>query len=224
MDRRRSRPAATGRSTLESPTPGPRRRLVAGARTGSGAPGHGPPERRPIALSGTPGTGKTSVAARLPPSLSPVEVGEWAVAVGAGRRSRGGVTVDLPLLGHRFAAFHRRDPHMVYVGHLAHLLPIPDVVVLRCHPIELGRRLDAAGRGEPAERAENVAAEALDVILLESLALGRRVWEVDTTGRSPDSVARTVLRRATHGGAPRYGRTRWLGDPAVTAHLLERTP
>ncbi|EQD32931.1 adenylate kinase, partial [mine drainage metagenome] len=173
---------------------------------------------------GTPGTGKSAVARRLPASLPAVEVGDWAADHGLGRRSAGGVEVDLATLRRRFWSLHRQDPYAVYVGHLAHLLPIPDVLLLRCHPLEIARRLAAAGRGSASDRVENVAAEALDVILCETLDLGRRVWEVDTTERTADAVARAVARRAVLRGPPRFGRSRWLVDPDVTAYLLERAP
>lgn len=108
------------------------------------------------------------------------------------------------------------------VGHLAHLLPIPDVVVLRCHPAELARRLARARRGSPADRRENVLAEATDVVLEESVGRGRRVWEIDTTARPVRAVARAVARRLRGRGPSSYGAVDWLSDPRVTAHLLDR--
>ncbi len=182
------------------------------------------PGRGPLALTGTPGSGKSSVAAELPASVPWIEVGAWALAHGFGHRRGTGTVVDLESLRRRFWRLHARDPHAVYVGHLAHLLPLEDVVLLRCHPLELGRRLEASRRGLPEERAANVAAEAVDVILAEALDRGRRVWEVDTTGRNPAAVARAVARRYAVRGPPRWGRTRWLADPAVTTYLLERAP
>ena len=125
--------------------------------------------------------------------------------------------VDLPRLGRAVPSGTG-----VLVGHLAHLLPVRAAIVLRCHPSELELRLKRAGRGTPAERRENVAAEATDVVLVEALGRGLTVWEIDTTGRSAESVARAVASRLRRGGPPRYGRIDWLGDRAVTEHLLDR--
>ena len=177
---------------------------------------------RPLALTGTPGTGKTAVARRLARSVRSVEVGTLALRLGAGRRRGDGVEVDLRRLQR---AVRQRDALAevdLIVGHLAHLLPVRDIVVLRCHPRELGRRLARARRGSPRERRANVTAEALDVILTEAVGPGRRVWEIDTTGRSLADVARRVEERLARRGPSRYGRIDWLADPSVTEGLLDR--
>jgi adenylate kinase len=179
---------------------------------------------RPIALTGTPGTGKSRVAASLAPSLRSVEVGELARAWGLARPFGGGLEVDLPHLRLAVRSRTNRLPFDLVVGHLSHLLPLRDVVVLRCHPEELARRLRSARRGSAADRQANYVAEALDVVLREAVGPGRRVWEVDTTGRSVPEVARAVARRVRERGRSSYGRTDWLADPTVTAHLLDRAP
>jgi adenylate kinase len=182
-----------------------------------------PPERiAPVALTGTPGTGKSAVAAKLTPRWTTVEVSDLALRFGAGRPVRAGVEVDLARLGRRFRATARSDLPDVIVGHLAHLLPIRDAVVLRCQPVQLARRLSRARRGSVVDRRANVEAEATDVVLVEALSLGRRVWEVDTTGRSVAAVARAVgeIVRTRH--RPGAGSVDWLADPQVTDYLLRR--
>ncbi len=177
----------------------------------------------PIALTGTPGTGKSAVAARLAARWRVREVGDLALELASGRR-RGprSIEVDLERLGRRLRSGAALADVDIVVGHLAHLLPIRDVVVLRCHPVELERRLRQARRGTAAERRENFVVEATDAVLREALARRRRVWEVDSSGRPVAEVARAVARRVAHRGAPSYGRVDWLRDPAVTAHLLDR--
>jgi adenylate kinase len=178
---------------------------------------------RPIALTGTPGTGKSSVARELRP-LRTVEVADLACAWGLARTIPGGVEVDLPRL-----VRHARNPRAldhfdVVVGHLAHLLPLRDVVVLRCDPIELDRRLRRAHRGSAATQAQNVAAEATDVIRWEATGPGRRVYQVDTTGRSSSTVAHAVRAFARSRRPGRAIRVDWLSDPRVTDYLLDRAP
>lgn len=174
-----------------------------------------------IALTGTPGTGKSSVAALLPRAWAPTEVGDLALRWGVGHRRPSGIEVDLPRLRRRLRAASPTDRPWVIVGHLAHLLPVDAAVVLRCHPSELARRLARARPGDPRARRENVVAEATDIVLVEAVASGRTVWEVDTTDRSVASVARTVVRTVRQGGPSRFGRVDWLSDPRATAHLLE---
>jgi adenylate kinase len=106
------------------------------------------------------------------------------------------------------------------VGHLSHLLPIRDAVVLRCHPVELLARLRTARRGSASDRRENVVAETTDVVLLEALRRRRRVWEVDTTGRSVADVAREVDAIVRDRAGPHHGSVDWLADPLVTDYLL----
>jgi len=178
----------------------------------------------PVALTGTPGTGKSSVARRLAPDVRSIEVGALASRCGAARRGTGGLEVDLGRL--RSALRHPSAWGGVdlVVGHLAHLLPVRDVIVLRCHPEALARRLRRSGRGNAGDRRENYVAEALDVILLEAIQPNRRVWEVDTTGRSLAQVARSVRWRLRRRDRSSYGRIDWLADSRVTAHLLRPRP
>ena len=178
------------------------------------------PPASPVALTGTPGTGKSTVARLLRARFRVVEVAELARATGARPGPDGSLTVSLPALARRLRAI--QPPAEVVVGHLAHLLPLRDAVVLRCHPVELAGRLRRARRGSAADRFANFVAEATDGILLEAVRLGRRVWEVDTSHRRPESVAREVSRRLRRRGPASYGRVDWLRDPRVTEHLLDR--
>lgn len=174
----------------------------------------------PVALSGTPGTGKSLVSSYLPRDWTAVEVA--ALARPGDRRAPPGAPVPVDLATVRAAESRRRpaDRPNVYVGHLAHFLPCRDVVVLRCHPLELAHRLARSGRGTATDRRENVAAEATDVVLVEALSLRRRVWEVDTSGRPARAVARQVARLVRQRPAPSYGRVDWLADRRVTDYLL----
>ncbi len=176
----------------------------------------------PVALTGTPGTGKSAVAAALGSRWRSLEVADLARRNGAARGRPGHVEVDLARLRRRLRAPSAWVGVDVVVGHLAHLLPVRDVVILRCDPAELERRLRRARRGSAPDRRENVLAEATDVVLFETVKPGRRIWEVDTTARSVGSVAREVARRLRVRGRSYYGHFDWLADPNVTAHLLDR--
>jgi len=188
------------------------------APTRPGRTGH---RRRAVALTGTPGVGKSAVGRALRGEWSVVEVADLARATGTARRLDRGTEVDLPRLVVAVRSSRVLDSVDVIVGHLAHLLPVREAIVLRCHPLELRRRLDRARRGRRPERAENVVCEALDLVLLEASSAGRRIYEVDTTGRSVASVAREVDRWLRRRAPLRSGTVDWLADPRVTAHLLD---
>jgi adenylate kinase len=176
-----------------------------------------------VAVTGTPGTGKTRSTKELAASVPVVEVSDIALRLGAGRRQlSGSVEVDVEALGRIFRSYARTHPGGILVGHLAHLLPVAYVVVLRCHPRELARRLKRQ-RSSAARRRENLLAEALDVVLVEALATGRPVSEVDTTDRSPAAVSRRISSLYQRRPPPQFGRVNWLADRWVTEELLPRS-
>jgi adenylate kinase len=174
-----------------------------------------------VALTGTPGTGKSRVARELGRGRSVAEVGDLAVERGFASHRHGQLLVDLPGL-RRSLTSSPPERETILVGHLAHLLPVDRAIVLRCHPLILRARLERIGRGTVDECQENLVAEAIDLVAREARDRGLPVWEIDTTHRTPRSVAREVertLRRGSMGPGPPID---WLADPRVTAHLLDR--
>jgi adenylate kinase len=143
-----------------------------------------------IALTGTPGCGKTTLGALAAQRFGwrVVPLGAWAKEEGcvvAHDEEDGADVVDVRRLARRVPA---DDGSVVlYDGHLSHLLPLDGAWVLRCHPEELGRRLGS--RGYPAGKVrENQEAEALDIILQEALQHQPFVRQRDATKRSPDAL------------------------------------
>jgi len=143
-------------------------------------------------VTGTPGTGKTTATDRLDTDLDVVHLNRVVEAEGltAGTDERRGSWIaDVDAIE---AWLDGRDD-VVVESHLAHLFDADRVVVLRCRPDELERRLVA--RGESREKAaENAEAEALDLILAEAVERHgeERVYEVDTTDLEPAEVAAEI--------------------------------
>lgn len=141
-----------------------------------------------IALTGTPGVGKTTVgmlAARE--GWRVVDVRGWAEEVGAiaGYDAKDqAVAIDVKKLARKLP----KDDGLsvLYEGHLSHLLPMDGAWVIRCDPRVLRPRLVARGYS-PSKVRENLEAEALDVILQEALPL-RRVVQRDGTRRTPEQL------------------------------------
>ena len=173
-----------------------------------------------VALTGTPGTGKTTVSELVADRLG-IEVVHLNDAIReAGLFSerdveRDSLIADLDAveawLGDYRAgesgdcdAGEERD--LLVESHLAHLLDVDRVVVLRCHPEALKPRLRERGESE-ASVAENAESEALDQIL--AAAVDRHgeesVWEIDTTDRAPEAVADDVVAAIEDETAPRTG-------------------
>ena len=154
-----------------------------------------------VVVTGTPGTGKTSATELVETELDVIHlnevVREFDLASGVDEE-RDSLVVDLDAVR---AWLGDRDGVLVE-SHLAHHLDADRVVVLRCHPETLERRLRE--RGEPSEKArENAESEALDLILSEAVATHGEgsVYEIDTTDRTPEAVADEIeaVVRGEHG-------------------------
>ena len=145
-----------------------------------------------VAITGTPGVGKTTATKLVETDLDVVRLNELVREEGLTEgtdENRGSLVVDLDAVADRLA-----DSDDVLVeSHLAHHLEVDRVIVLRCRPEPLETRLLERGETE-AKARENAEAEALDVILSE--AVDRcgfdAVHEVDTTDRSPVEVAAEI--------------------------------
>ena len=164
-----------------------------------------------VAVTGTPGTGKSSACAALARrGYHVVDLDAAAKELGLTEVDADGtVLVDVDALAERL---HVPTKVAFLKGHYAHRIPANLIVVLRCHPEELWRRL--AARGWPLDKIrENVEAEAIDVILQEAAERGPPVFEVDTTAKTAEATAEEVLdvlQGRVAGHEP--GRLDWSGE------------
>lgn len=146
-----------------------------------------------VALTGTPGTGKSSVGSALERrGYLVIDLDEAARREGAivGRdEARQTDEVDVDALRRVL-----RIPAKVAFlkGHYSHRMDVNLAIVLRCRPSVLRGRLEA--RGWPEEKVrENVEAEAIDVILQEASSRLPFVFEIDTTAATAAQTAERVL-------------------------------
>ncbi|SNZ04526.1 adenylate kinase [Natronoarchaeum philippinense] len=143
-----------------------------------------------VAVTGTPGTGKTTATERVDADLDVVHLNEAVQEHGLYDdvdEDRDSVIVDLDAVREWLGD---RDDVLVE-SHLAHHLDVDRVVVLRCHPETLETRLGERGDESEASIRENAESEALDVILSEAVDRHgvESVYEVDTTDRTPEEIA-----------------------------------
>ncbi|TKX76938.1 adenylate kinase [Halorubrum sp. SD626R] len=145
-----------------------------------------------VAVTGTPGVGKSTATALLEDEYDVIHLNEeikgdedlWTER----DADRDTLVADLDAVRERLG-----DWSGVLDSHLAHRFDADRVVVLRCHPRTVERRLRE--RGESAATAEeNAESEALDVVLSEAVAEHgtENVYEVDVTDADPESVAAAV--------------------------------
>ena len=166
-----------------------------------------------VALTGTPGTGKSAVAAVLERRGYSVLIldrfAEERGLITGFDEARGTREVDVDALDREIRVSAKLG---FLVGHYAHLLSVDLAVVLRCHPRTLEARLRARGWPAPKVR-ENVEAEAIDAITQEAVSRLPSVYEVDTTSATPDATADAVLgilQGRTEGREP--GRLDWSDE------------
>ncbi len=146
-----------------------------------------------VAITGTPGTGKTTATERLEAQFDVVHLNdairEEKLFSGTDD-ARDSLVADVGKI-EQWLDDHPRDAEIILIeSHLAHHLPADRVVVLRCEPAELGQRL--TDRDEPEKTIEeNRESEALDVILTEAVERHGldAVYEIDTTDRTSADVA-----------------------------------
>lgn len=143
-----------------------------------------------LAISGTPCTGKTSVAKILSKKLNAnlISIGKLEVRHEWDKKRRTRI-VDVKDLQKAVNRHLEKRKLNVVEGHLSHLLNADVVIVLRCNPSELEKRMKRK-RWSKDKIVENIQAEILDEITIESMEKhGKRVYEIDTSRRNPESVA-----------------------------------
>lgn len=151
-----------------------------------------------VSLTGTPGTGKSSVSFELNKiGFEIVDINqivtEQRLVIGVDKK-RCSKIVDIDGLDGYVQQHYSEKTCVIIQGHLSHLLNSVDkIIVLRCHPIELQKRLRKKGWDDDKIR-ENVEAEILDIILCEAIDIHSThdVFEIDTTTKSVSSVVSSI--------------------------------
>jgi len=156
-----------------------------------------------VALTGTPGTGKTTVAALLQKKgYTIIDINKLAIREGfvAGTdKKRHCTLIDIKKIDTYIQKHFNREDLVFFEGHTAHLLKAVDkIIILRCHPQELYQHL-LKKKWSHEKIQENIEAEILDIILCEAVETHpkKNIFEIDTTRKTPEGVARLVLEIVT---------------------------
>jgi adenylate kinase len=152
-----------------------------------------------ISITGTPKTGKTSVAKTLAKKLGwrlvslnqLAEDKEFYLGYDRSRKSR---IVDIKKLQLEVSKLSRQHKNLILESHYSHDMPCDVVVILRTNPGELRKRMQKCGWPKK-KTEENVEAEIMEVVREEALEKVRAVLEIDTTGKKPEWVAEQIARK-----------------------------
>ena len=170
-----------------------------------------------VAVTGTPGVGKSSICAVLArkENTEVINVEELARkfdCITGHDMARDTMEVDMDKLDARlkYERFGRdADRTILLDGHLSHLLTVDSVVLLRCSPDILLKRL---GNKEwmPEKIQENLEAEILDIIKAEAIKNCRQVHEIDATQKNPEELSHIILEALDGRYTP--WEAKWLDD------------
>ncbi len=145
-----------------------------------------------VAVTGTPGTGKTTATELLETDRDVIHLNDVIKSEGFSTgtdEERGSLVADMDALEKWLDG--REDA--IVESHLAHNFEADRVVVLRAHPDTVVERLRERGDSD-SKAYENAESEALDVVLSEAVHHHgtENVYEIDTTDRDPEAVAAEI--------------------------------
>ena len=147
-----------------------------------------------VGMTGTPGCGKTEVAKILKQrgfNIVPLnQIAQEKDCITSYDKSHNSQEVDLERLN-KIVQRDYSDSDLIIEGHLSHFLSVDMLLILRCDPLILRKRLDSKGWSKSMIK-QNVDAEILDVIKVEAHEEGHRFFEIDTSNLDPGEVADSI--------------------------------
>jgi adenylate kinase len=158
-----------------------------------------------IALTGTPGTGKTTLCefikehSQYRDRFRIIDLNRLIIEerLYSGRdETRDTWIADIDRLKARVDELIKKTPEgmdTIMEGHVSHYIPSDMIIVLRAAPVALRKRLGKRREYSFDKVKENSDAEALDVILVESVEKSHRVFEINTTDMFLISVVKSVV-------------------------------
>lgn len=163
-----------------------------------------------ITVTGTPGTGKTSISRKLGESLGyrVIHLNNFYEKHGIGEKdSHGELVIDTDEITAVIDKELDRGEDIIIEGHLSHNIQSDYCIVLRCDPDKLEERLSE--RDYSAQKVEdNVQSEILDLILAEAVEKKENIIEFDTTARTVEKSSE-ILKEKIRDKETGYGKIDW---------------
>lgn len=149
-----------------------------------------------ISITGTPCTGKTSISEKLSKELnykliSINDLAEKLKAFSGYDKKRKCKIVDM---GKIKEETEKLKEDLIFEGHTSHEIPVDIVIVLRCKPPVLKKRLEQRYPDNPSKVQENIEAEILGVIISEALIYNKNIHEIDTSDKTPEKIVEYIVK------------------------------
>ena len=153
-----------------------------------------------IAITGTPGTGKTEVAKLLAKELKMklVDLNKLAEEKNFYEgydKERKCKIVNINKLSNDIK---KMKENIILEGHFSHDMPCDLVIVLRCAISELRKRMEKRCWSKQ-KIEENIEAEIMGICKEEAAENDKDVLEVDTTGKTVEETVNTLLTKLKRG-------------------------
>jgi adenylate kinase len=168
-----------------------------------------------VAISGVGATGKTTIARLLAKRLHykflrlDVLAKRKKFLIGYDKERKSWI-VDMKRLRKEFAKLKKENRNMVFESLYAHEFPADFIIVLRCNPKILEKRLRKKYSWH-TKITENLEAEMLGMITYEAAKHSKKVFEVDTSRKTPSQVVAVITKILSgHGDKYKAGRIDWL--------------
>ena len=148
-----------------------------------------------IAISGTPGSGKTSLSKLFESNNIPVysvkQLAEQYGCIGAEDQLDGAQEIDIHKLSDDWE--NEESGLVIIEGHLSHFLDLDAIVLLRCNPNEVEKRLEARGYSNQKVKSnyewELIAGNWSELLEFE---IELPIIELDSTSQSPEELFQLV--------------------------------
>ena len=171
-----------------------------------------------ISISGTPGTGKTVVskiiAKKLGTNLITVKnVIKKEKVPFKHDKERKTKIIDIKDLNRAIAKNIDKNKNNIIEGHLSHLIKSDIVIILRCNPEVLKKRLTKR-KWNKRKINENILAEVLDSTTIEALEIHskKRIFEIDTSKKKVKDIvgiAMSIIKKKNDYKDYRAGKIDW---------------
>lgn len=151
-----------------------------------------------IAVTGTPGTGKTTVAQKLADKgYDIIHLKDYFEENDIGEKINGEREIEIEEMNQ---SLENEDffENTVIEGHLSHNYQVDICIVLRCQPDKLKKRLSTREYSERKVQ-ENIEAEKIDIVLSEAVQKQEIVIEINTTEKTVEETVKKIIEKIEKG-------------------------